>query len=203
MLNSRNVNEHSAIHVLNHPALSRLYDLYAYLKYIYFYTTNTAVIKMFGAVCICDDQRVKWKNRGSTGAGHMTPLQGFSGMKASPCCTKTQRLIYLYTIIISILQTFYSKCNSIAYMLSCCWLIKRHYLPIIPDPMMELMKLKDAEIIEPLESLVDFCGERSAVPSSFFNQETHIMNQLENLKQPLKKNIRNKIDPIVLPAEPS
>lgn len=45
---------------------------------------------------------------------------------------------------------------------------EQKYSPIIPDPMMELIKLKDADIAEPNFSAV-FGAAINAVPSSLFN----------------------------------
>lgn len=42
-------------------------------------------------------------------------------------------------------------------------------LPIIPDPIMELMKLKDADVIELIGSLEAFLGGTNVAPSSLFN----------------------------------
>lgn len=42
-------------------------------------------------------------------------------------------------------------------------------LPIIPDPIMELIKLKDADIIELLDCPAAFCGGINAAPSSLFS----------------------------------
>lgn len=57
------------------------------------------------------------------------------------------------------------------------WLLcKRHsehlILPMIPDPMMELIKLKDADIIELLGSPATFCGGINVIPCSLFNWKT-------------------------------
>lgn len=50
--------------------------------------------------------------------------------------------------------------------------LTREYLPIIPDPIMELMKLKHADITEPRGSPATSCGGINAVPSSLFGCKT-------------------------------
>lgn len=50
-------------------------------------------------------------------------------------------------------------------------------LPIIPDPIIELIKLKDADIIELLDCPATFCGGINAVPSSLFSCENKSTTQ--------------------------
>lgn len=53
------------------------------------------------------------------------------------------------------------------------------YLPIIPDPIIELIKLKDADIIELRDFLASFCRGINVVPSSEFNWNEFLNEEKE------------------------
>lgn len=108
---------------------------------------------------------------GVTGAGHMIrralPLQGVNGMKDLLVAPKNKQIQRNNRLKLSFwsLQTIARNFWILSGNRTCE--ILGELLPIIPDPIIELIKLKDADIIELFDSPAAFWEGMIAVPSPF------------------------------------
>lgn len=106
----------------------------------------------------------KGLNRGERGQQALVIWCGGFTAQSAACCTETGKPVQLQKIkTLSPQPADYNLISVFSHAM-----IKRKHSPIIPDPMMELIKLNDADTAEPNVSPV-FCAAINAVPSSSFS----------------------------------